>query len=102
MGRADFICRMAQNLPEELGFLDEVSKDERSIGRRYGRSQKGQRVRKRQPFVCGRRTSTEALLTLDGIAAGTAVEGSMTKAGFLHFLEFTVVSTLSFPVDNHC
>ena len=39
--RADFIARMAQYGPEELGFLDEMSKDARSIGRRYGRSRKG-------------------------------------------------------------
>jgi transposase len=42
--RADFVARMAQYDPEELGFLDEMSKDERSIGRRYGRSRKNQRA----------------------------------------------------------
>jgi hypothetical protein len=71
MGRAVFIERMAQYSPEELGFLDEVSKDERSIGRHYGRARKGERAKKKQPFVRGRRTSTEAFLTLDGIVAGT-------------------------------
>ena len=39
--RADFIARMAQYDPEELGFIDEVSKDERTVGRRYGRSRRG-------------------------------------------------------------
>ncbi|KAG1741264.1 hypothetical protein EDB19DRAFT_1615180, partial [Suillus lakei] len=34
--RADFIRRMAQYEPEELGFLDETSKDERTLGRRSG------------------------------------------------------------------
>jgi transposase len=82
--RADFVAWMAQYDPEELGFLDEMSKDARSIGRRYGRSRKGRRAEKKQVFVRGRRTSTEALLTLDGIVAGTVVEGSMTKE---HFLE---------------
>lgn len=83
---------MSQYSPEELGFLDETSKDERTVGRRYGRSRKGRRAEKKQPFVRGRRTSTEALLTLDGIVAGTVVEGSMTKAMFLEYLEFIVVS----------
>jgi hypothetical protein len=41
--------------------------------------------------VRGRRTSTVALLTLDGIVTGTVVEGSMTKASYLEFLEFNVV-----------
>lgn len=90
--RADFILRMAQYLPEEIGFVDEVSKDERTWGRRYGRSKKGRRAEKSQPFVRGRRTSTEALLTLDGFVAGTVVEGSMTKEMFLEWLEFNVVS----------
>jgi transposase len=96
---ADFVRRMAQYSPEEIGFLDEMSKDERTPGRRYGRSKKGTRAEKKQVFVRGRRTSTEALLTLDGIVAGTVVEGSMTKALFLEYLEFTVVSPLWCSTD---
>jgi|ERR1700678_3455027 transposase len=98
--RADFVARMAQYDPEELGFLDEMSKDARSIGRRYGRSRKGRRAEKKQVFVRGRRTSTEALLTLDGIAAGTVVEGSMTKELFLEYLEFNVVSYMSSMLES--
>jgi transposase len=90
--RADFIARMAQFSPEELGFIDEVSKDERTVGRRYGRSRRGTRARKSQPFVRGRRTSTVGVLSVDGFVAGTSVEGSLTKASFLHWMEFTVVS----------
>jgi transposase len=91
--RADFVGRMAQYSPEELGFLDETSKDDRTPSRHFGRSRKGRRAEKKQAFVRGRRTSTEALLTLDGIVAGTVVEGSMTKTGFLEYLEFNVVSS---------
>ena len=36
--RADFVARMAQYSPKEIGFIDETSKDCRLIGRRYGRS----------------------------------------------------------------
>jgi transposase len=90
--RADFIRHMAQYSPEELGFLDEVHKDERTLGRRFGQSKKGRIAQKSQPFVRGRRTSTEALLTLDGVVEGTVVEGSMTAALFLEFLKFNVVS----------
>ena len=90
--RADFVARMAHYSLEELGFIDEMSKDGRSIGRRYGRAWKNKRAQKKQVFVRGRRTSTDALLTLDGIIAGTVVEGSMTKELFLEFLEFIVVS----------
>jgi len=82
---------MAQYLPEELGFLDETSKDARTSRRSSGWSKKGKRAEKKQVFVRGRRTSAEALLTLDGIIAGTVVKGSMTKATFLQYLEFIVV-----------
>jgi len=77
--------------PEEIGFIDETSKDCRSVGRRYGRSMKNQRASKKQPFVRGRRVSATGLLTLDGIVAQTTVEGSMTKELFLEFLEHVVV-----------
>jgi hypothetical protein len=81
-------------------LINEMSKDARSIGRRYGRSRKGRRAEKKQVFVRGRRTSTEALLTLDGIAAGTVVEGSMTKELFLEYLEFNVVSYMSSMLES--
>jgi len=83
---------MAMYTPEQLGFLDEVSKDKQTPSRRYGRSKKGRRAEKKQVFVRGCRVSTEALLTLDGIVAGMVVEGSMTKAMYMEYLEFNVVS----------
>ncbi|KAF8874798.1 hypothetical protein BD779DRAFT_1427141, partial [Infundibulicybe gibba] len=63
--RADFIRKMAQYSPAELAFLDEFSKDERTLHRR--------------------------VLTIDGIVAGTVVEGSMTRDKYLYFLEHSVV-----------
>jgi len=89
---AAFVERMAQYLPEELRFLDETSKDAHTTRRTSGWLKKGKRAEKKQAFIRGRRTSTEALLTLDGIVAGTVVEGSMMKETFLHYLEFIVVS----------
>ncbi|KAF8483528.1 hypothetical protein DFH94DRAFT_792356 [Russula ochroleuca] len=72
--RADFIRRMAQYRPEQLGFLDEVSKDERTSARRYGRF------------------SAEGLLTIDGMVSTTVIEGPMTRLRFLKYLEHSVVS----------
>ena len=92
---AEFIARMAQYDASEIGFIDEVSKDERTIGRRYGRSQKGIQAVKKQPFIRGRRFTMDALLTLEGISAATVVEGAMTKALFLQWLEYTIVCTCS-------
>ena len=73
--RADFIGRMAQYSPEELGFLDKMSCNARSIGRCYGRSQKNTQAKRKQLFVHGHHTSTTSLLTIEGIAATTVVEG---------------------------
>ena len=59
---------MAQYQPEQLGFLDEVSKDERTLARHYGQSAKGKRAVKKGVFVRGRRFSAEGLLTIDEMA----------------------------------
>lgn len=50
-------------------------------------------------FVRGCRFSDEGLLSMDGMVASTVVEGSMTRALFIEYLEFTVVrhKVLSLP-----
>jgi hypothetical protein len=82
---------MAQYAPHELGFIDEVSKNKKTIGRHYGRSRRGRRAQKSQPFVRGCRTSTVGCLTIDSFVSGTSVEGSFTKVLFLEWLEHSLV-----------
>ncbi|KAJ7255578.1 hypothetical protein C8J57DRAFT_1075446 [Mycena rebaudengoi] len=65
--RMDFVRRMGEYPAECLGFLDETSKNERTLSRGFG------------------------LLTLDGMMANTVVEGSMKRADYLQFLEQEVV-----------
>ena len=89
--RADYIQRIAQYSPEQIGFLDEVSKDERTSARSCGRSRKGTRAIKKAVFVRGRHFSATGLLTIDGMISNTVVEGSMTRDLFLEYLEFMVV-----------
>ena len=89
--RADFVRHMAQYLPEQLGFLDEVSKDERTSFRTRGRSLKGTRAQKKGVFIRGRRVSAEGLLTIDGMISNTVIEGSMNRVRFLKYLELPVV-----------
>lgn len=48
---ADFVAHMAQYEPEQLGFLDETSKDEHTIRQRYGQSARGGRATKRGAFI---------------------------------------------------
>jgi transposase len=91
----DFIARMAQYQPEELCFIDEMSRDARSIGHHFGRSRKNHCANKKQPFVRGQRTSNCSCLTLNGILATTVVEGSMTRELFVEFLEQKFVSLVS-------
>ena len=100
--KADFIRHMAEYEPEELCFLDETLKDERTPTRMFGWAKKGRRAKCKAKFICGRHLSTEALLTLEGIVACTIVEGSMTKALFLEYLEYNVMSdNITFPwVDS--
>jgi hypothetical protein len=49
--QADFIGQMAQYSPEQLGFLDEVSKDEQTSFRAHGCSHKGTRAIQKDVFV---------------------------------------------------
>jgi hypothetical protein len=72
--------------------LNETSKIERTLSQRYGRSKKDRRATQKQVFVWGRQVSTEALLSLDGMVADTAVQGSMMKMMFYNYLALNVVS----------
>jgi len=92
--RADYITQMAQYTPDQLGFLDEVSKDERTLAHARGRSRKGTCAVQKGVFVQGRRFSALGLLTLDGMVSNNVVEGSMTREIFLEYLEFSVVSCI--------
>jgi hypothetical protein len=85
------IIYIAQYSAEQLGFIDEVSKDERTSARSRGRSKKGTCAVKKGVFVRGRRFSATGLLTIDGMVSNTVVEGSMTRDLFLEYLEFSVV-----------
>ena len=106
--RADFVRTMGQYSPEEIGILDEFSKDEWTLHQRRGHSKKGKHAVMRGAFVHGHQVSGEGLLTLDVIVASTVVEGSMTHNFFLHFLEHSVVSAIqcccSIPsyLTSHC
>ena len=82
---------MAQYSPEQLVFLDETSKNNKTPGQQYGRGRKGRCAQMKQVFVRGRQLSAEGLLTVEGIMASTVVEGSMKQDGFLQFLQNQVV-----------
>ena len=96
----DFIRRMAPYDPEQLGFLDEMSKDEHTTGRHRGRLRKGTRAVQKGVFVRGRRFSAEGLLTVDGMVSNTVVEGSMTRAMFLAYLEHSIICPTAILLES--
>jgi transposase len=96
--RADFIWRIGQYPAHYLISIDEVSKDDRTYTRLWGRAPRGQRVQQHDPFVRKRRYTMVASLALDeGIIASRVIEGSLTHNLFLEYLRDDVVR--SFTID---
>ena len=95
--QADFVRCMSQYEAEEIGFIDETLKDERTAFRRNGRSAKGEHAAKKGVFVRSCRLSAVGLLRMDGMVACNIVEGSFNAAKFLDFLEHNVVCNLFHP-----
>ncbi|KAF8969701.1 hypothetical protein BDZ97DRAFT_1632628, partial [Flammula alnicola] len=87
--RADFVWRISQYPANYLLPLDEVSKDNRTYARLWGRSEVGARVEASQPFVRKRRFSMLATMALD--EAAHVVEGSFTRELFLKYLRDDLV-----------
>jgi transposase len=91
--RADFVRRIGQYPAHYLVPLDEVSKDDRTYSRLWGRAEVGCRVEEHSPFVRKRRLSMISALALDeGIIASRVIEGSYTCETFLEYLRDDVVS----------
>ena len=81
---------------EQLVFIDETSKDERSLSRAYGYSVKNTRVEKNVVFVRRKKYTILPALTLDGFIAGDIIEGSCDKERFQTFILTQVVCFLFF------
>lgn len=77
--------------PEQLIFIDETSKDERSLSRAYGYGLKNMRVEKHMVFVRGKKYTILPALTLDGFIAAKIIEGSCNKEQFQTFILTQVV-----------
>ncbi|KAJ7223645.1 hypothetical protein C8J57DRAFT_1094301 [Mycena rebaudengoi] len=94
--RNDFARKVSKYPPEYLSFLNKTSKDDKTPARRRWRAKKGKRAIKQQKFVRAHQLTAEALLTVNGIAASTVVEGSMHRDQYLEFLEHQVVCECRF------
>lgn len=76
---------------EEFVTVDESSKNEFTLQRRYGRSYAGQQATMVGPFVRGTRYSLCAALSLEGYIASRVIEGSYDSFEFFDFIVEDVV-----------
>lgn len=91
--RADFIRRIARYPTDYLICIDEVSKDNRTYSRLWGRTPRNTPAEQHNPFVRKQWLSMVAGLALDeGIVAARVVEGSFTKQTFMEYVRDDVVS----------
>lgn len=71
--------------------MDEASKDERTLSRRYGYSLKNTFATKKNVFIRRMRYTILPALSLQGIIAVDIMEGSCTKEKFKEFVISNVV-----------
>jgi transposase len=93
LARADYIRRVSRYRSDQLVFIDEVSKDDRTYARHYGRAPLNERAQEEHEFVRHRRFSMCAAMALDrGIVAARVVEGSFDQKTFDQFIHHDTVS----------
>ncbi len=92
--RGAFIASIGQYRTDQLVFMDESSKDERTMTRLYGYSKVNSRVSKKVVFIRGKKYTLLPALTEQGIIAVDIMEGSCTKQRFKEFVISQVVSLL--------
>lgn len=91
--RAEWLHNITANYTaDQLVFLDESSKDDRTILRRYGRATRGQPPIDTVRLNRGLRYSVLPALTINGYMAVRVVEGSIDGAEFYDFVLNDVVS----------
>lgn len=91
--RAEFRAYATANwAAEQLVFVDESSKDDRTIYRHYGRSFSGTEADVHYPFARGQRYSIIAALDVDGYVNQRVVENSADGDIFTDFITHELVS----------
>ncbi len=87
---------MALFARDQLVFVDETSKDERTLAAIYGYAERGKRATLRDFFVRGARYSLLAAMTTEGITSHVIVQNSITAQLFLDFLQNDLVRSARF------
>ncbi|KAF8988985.1 hypothetical protein BDZ89DRAFT_892139, partial [Hymenopellis radicata] len=93
--RANCVRRLGRYPVSYLVSVDEVSKDNRTYARMFGRSRVGRRAEMYQPFVRKIRYSMCAAMSVeDGIFSAKVVEGSFNRVKFIAYLRDNLVCYL--------
>ena len=93
MLRANYIYTIGTEYQaEQLIFLDESAKDERTLSRSYGYSFINQVISHKVVFLRDVRYTILPVLTLDGFIACDIMKGSCSKERFCTFILSQVVS----------
>ncbi|GES91797.1 homeodomain-like protein [Rhizophagus clarus] len=91
----------SQYRPDQLIFIDESSKDERTLNRSYGYSNRGCKLQHNVIFLRGKRYTILPALSLDGYIAVDIIEGSCNKERFKDFILSKVIPQMyPFPGPN--
>jgi len=94
--RGEFCERIGRlYTPEQLVFIDESSKDERTLVRRYGWAPYNRRAKRKAVFIRGKRYTILPALSIHGIFAVDILEGSCTADDFYNFIVTKVVRIVS-------
>ncbi len=72
--------------PDQLIFIDEISKDERSLLHGYGYSEINTRTWKKNIFIRGIQYTILSVLSLDRIIAAEIINGSYNQQTFKEFV----------------
>ena len=99
--RNAFIAFIGQYRTDQLVFMDESSKDDRTLTRLYGYSEVNTRALKKVVFVRGKRYTLLPALTEQGIITVDIIEGSCIKQKFIEFVISQVVSILFYIILNY-
>src|SRR2546429_6792474 len=91
--RGHYIMNIGMHFqPEQLIFIDESAKDERTSCHQYSYSPRNQAAIKKVVFLRGIRYTILPALSLDGMIALDIMEGSCNKEMFRNFILAKVVS----------
>ena len=87
--------------PAQLVFIDETSKDGRTLRRSHGRSLSGQRIVQRETILRGRRISVLGVFAYSGFIDWHMVEKGYSAEEFLFAVQYHVVPHLNaYPLPN--